>query len=43
MNQALNFWKNLETGKVKKMWQTKRQYENMSFDFLEKHKQVGGL
>ena len=39
--QVLNCFKNKKTGEVKKIWQTKEQYENLSFEFESKWKQVG--
>ena len=43
MNQVLNFYKNNTTGKVIQKWETKRGYENHSFEFNQTWKLVGGL
>ena len=34
-------FKNIRTGRIKKIFMTKRQYENLSFDFEKEWKQVG--
>ena len=33
MKKALNKYKNIETGEIKEIWETKEQYENHKGDF----------
>lgn len=40
MKQALNCYKNKETGELKKIWETESQYENHKGDFDIKWEQI---
>lgn len=39
--KVLSKYQNRKIGKIIKKWETKKQYENQSFEFEQNYKQVG--